>query len=412
MKSIYSKIKKCRICDDKNLIPINKLGVFSLTGTFLKKINSKTYDTPVDIVFSKKSKLLQLNHNYNQKKLFGDNYGYRSGLNKSMQNHLKLKSKIILKKYSLKKGDKIMDIGSNDGTFLNYFPKSLIKFGVDPTAHKFKKYYKKNTKVIPKIFKKNILKKSQKKFKFISAIAMFYDLSNPKLFIQTVKNYLHKDGIFHVEIAYLPDILKKNSFDTFCQEHLTYFSFTSFKYLIDQTSFKIVDFNKNSINGGSINFDLAFKTSKIKTKVLKIKKILHLEKKLKLEKVTTYKNYFSKIKNNSKKINSLISKLNKKNKKVYGFGASTKGNVILQLCKLNYNNIKAIYDVNEFKFKKYTPGSKILIKNENEIFKDRPDYLFILIWHFSKTLKQKIKKFKNLKMIYIWPFPKLKLKKY
>ena len=411
MKKIYTKIKKCRICNDKNLIPISKLGIFSLTGTFLKRINDKTQVTPLDIVFSKKSKLLQLNHNYNQKYLFGNNYGYRSGLNKSMQNHLKLKSKSILKKYSLNKGDSIMDIGSNDGTFLNYFPKTLIKFGVDPSAKKFKKYYEKNIKVIPKFFKKNIIKNSRNKFKFISAIAMFYDLPNPKLFIQNIKNYLHKEGIFHIEIAYLPDIIKKNSFDTFCQEHLTYFSFTSFKYLVDQTSFKIVDFNKNSINGGSICFDLALKNSKIKTKDLKIKKILHMEKKLKLEQVSTYKNYFSRIKNNAKRIYRLISKLNKKNKKVYAFGASTKGNVILQLCKLNNKNIKAIYDVNTFKFKKYTPGSKILIKNEHEIFKDKPDYLFILIWHFSKTLKQKIKKFKKLKIIYIWPFPKLKITK-
>lgn len=412
MKSIYSKITKCRICDDKNLVTITKLGVFSLTGTFLKKSTDKIHNTPIDIVFSKKSQLLQLKHNYNQKNLFGDNYGYRSGLNKSMKSHLKIKSKILLEKYPLFRGDKILDIGSNDGTFLNYFPKNLKKVGVDPTAKKFKKYYSRNIKIIPKIFKKNTLKNYGNNFKFISAIAMFYDLQNPKLFIQNVKNYLHEDGIFHVEIAYLPDILKKNSFDTFCQEHLTYFSFTSFKYLIDQTSFKIIDFEKNSINGGSINFDLALKNSKVKPKIIKIKKILNIEKKLKLDRVSTYKNYFNKIKNNSKKINNLILKLNKKNKKVYALGASTKGNVILQLCNLNYKNIKAIYDINKFKFKKYTPRSKILIKNEKEIFKDKPDYLFILIWHFSNTLKEKIKKFKKLKMIFIWPFPKLIVRKY
>ena len=164
----------------------------------------------------------------------------------------------------MKKGDSILDIGSNDGTFLNSFQKNINKYGVDPTGKKFKKYYDKNIKLIPKLFNDNVIKNKKIKFKLISSIAMFYDLPNPRKFCSTVGRYLDKEGIFHVEVAYLPDILKKFSFDTFCQEHLTYFSFLSFHHLIKQTPFKITDFSRNSINGGSINFNLAFKDSKIK----------------------------------------------------------------------------------------------------------------------------------------------------
>jgi hypothetical protein len=409
MSKIFKKINKCRISNDKRLINVGKIGPLTLTGTFLKNKNDKIPITPLDIVFSKKSNLLQLKHNYNQKKLFGDNYGYRSSLNNTMKKHLEAKSKILSKKINLKKGDAILDIGSNDGTFLNSFSAKLNRIGIDPTARKFRKYYDQNIKIIPSLFNSKVLKSSNIKFKLISSIAMFYDLQDPKLFCHNVSKHLHKDGIFHIEIAYLPDILKEFSFDTFCQEHLTYFSYKSFKYMIDQTPFEIIDYKRNGINGGSINFDLGFKNSKWKINKKNINKLVQNEKKLQIDNVNTYKKFFKKIKRNSIKINLLLRKLSKKNKKIFAFGASTKGNVILQMCKLDNKIIKGVYDINPFKFGKYTPGNKIPIKNENEIFYDKPDYIILLIWHFKKTLKIKFKKFNKLKINFIWPFPKLKI---
>ena len=407
MKNIFNKIKKCRISDDKNLVDVAKIGPLTLTGTFLKKKYEKIHKTPLDLVFSKKSCLLQLKHNYKQELLFGENYGYRSSLNKSMEEHLNKKSKVISKLLRLNKGDKILDIGSNDGTFLNSFSKKIQKYGIDPTARKFKKYYHKDIVVKTSLFDSNI--KLKTKFKLISSIAMFYDLADPKKFCNLVSNYLEPDGIFHIEVAYLPDILSKFSFDTFCQEHLTYFSFKSFKFLIDQTPFKIIDFSRNSINGGSINFNLALKNSKWKINKKKITKIINFEKKLKLDRKETYIKYFKEIEKNSNLIKKFIKNLKTKNKKISAFGASTKGNVILQYANIDNKIIDSIYDVNPYKFGKFTPGTNIIIKNENQIFLDKPDYLLILIWHFKKTLKIKFKKFKKINLRYILPFPKLKL---
>ena len=328
-----------------------------------------------------------------------------------MKRHLIKKSQNISKILNFNKGDAILDIGSNDGTFLNSFSNKLVKYGIDPTAKKFKKYYNQDIKIIPSIFSAKVFKNKKIKFKFISSIAMFYDLADPKLFCNNVSQILHQDGIFHVEIAYLPDIIKKFSFDTFCQEHLTYYSFISFKYLIDKTPFKIINFERNSINGGSINFNLAFKESKWKCKNEKIRKIIANEKKNKIHRTKTYLEYFKKIEFNSKKINLLLKKLKKENKKIYALGASTKGNVILQMCKLNNKIIKGVYDINPYKYGRYTPGSKIPIISEKEIFKDKPDYLLLLIWHFKNTLKIKLKKFKKTKSKFIWPFPKLRVSK-
>lgn len=409
MKKIYSKIKSCRISSDQQLIAIGKLGPLTLTGSFLTSEKSKISITPVNIVFSKKSLLLQLEHNYKLSRLFGNNYGYRSGLNKTMVKHLKKKAKKLSNFLKLKKNDFILDIGSNDGTFLNSFNKNINKFGSDPTAKKYKEFYDKNITIIPDLFPNNKILTAKKKFKLISSIAMFYDLMDPIKFCHEVANLLHPEGIFHVELAYLPDIINKNLYDTFCQEHLTYYSYLSFSYLVDQTPFKIINYERNLINGGSINFNLAFKNSKHKINIIELKKINDYEIRKKIHLVATYKNFFRKIKKDAQKLNLELKDIKKKNKKIYGFGASTKGNVILQMAKINHKLVEGIYDVNSFKFNKYTPGSKILIKDEEEIYKDRPDYLLLLIWHFSDTIKMKIKKFNLKKMKCIIPFPNFKI---
>ena len=406
MVQLYKKIKNCRISDDKKLIKVCDFGSIKLTGIFPRSKKKFIKSTPLQVVYSKKSKLLQLNHNYNFSNLFGMDYGYRSGLNKSMINHLKEKQVKLNKKLKFNSSDRVLDIGSNDGTFLKLFSKNLNRIGCDPTAKKFKKFYPKSVKIIPKLFNKNTSKLIKGKFKLISCIAMFYDLSNPIEFLKLVENKLEKDGIFHVEIAYLPLIYKTFSFDTFCQEHLTYFSLRSFENLIKQTNLKILDYELNSINGGSINFNLSLNSSKKKINSKKLEKLRKFEKKHKFNNFNYVKSFFYKIKKNISTIRKNIKSLNGE---VYGFGASTKGNVTLQLCGLNNNDIQKIYDINSTKFNCYTPGSNIKIVNEKYITKDKPKYIIFLIWHFKKTIIEKIKKFKLKNTKYIWLFPNYKI---
>ena len=406
MVKLYKKINSCRISNDKKLIKVCDFGSIKLTGVFPKTRKNQIQSTPLQVVFSNKSKLLQLNHNYNFSQLFGMNYGYRSGLNQSMVNHLKNKHSKLYKKLKFKTSDYVLDIGSNDGTFLKLFPKSLNRVGCDPTAKKFKRFYTSSIKVIPKLFNKKSSKLIKGKFKLISCIAMFYDLSNPIEFLKLVEDKLEKDGIFHVEIAYLPLIYKTLSFDTFCQEHLTYFSLKSFENLIKRSNLKILDYEINSINGGSINFNLSLKNSKNIVNYKKIKKLRNFEKKNQYNEIKFVKKFFQKVKKN---INIIRHNIKSLNGEVYGFGASTKGNVTLQLCDLDQKDIKKIYDINRNKFNCYTPGSNIKIVNEKNIIKDKPKYLIFLIWHFKKTIAQKIKKLKLKNTQFIWLFPNYKI---
>ncbi len=408
INNIYKKINKCRISGDKNLITVAKFPKMGLTGTFPKSKSRNIIKTPVEVVFSKRSKLLQLKHNYNPKILYGKNYGYRSGLNPTMVNHLKTKFNSLTNKLRINKHDLILDIGSNDGTFLNFFKNNSRCYGIDPSIIKLKKYYKNKSNLIPNTFEKGYSKISKKKFKLVAAVAMFYDLENPLKFVKLVKSVLESDGIFHLEVAYLPEIVRTFSYDTFCQEHYEYYSLLSLSYIFKKSNMKIIDFGLNDINGGSIWLNVTHKNSKYKSYENKIEKQLNYEKRRKIDKIKTYQVFFKNVFRHAKKLNNLIVKLKNKNMKVSGFGASTKGNVLLQLANISNSLIDRIYDVNQEKFGKYTPLTNIKIVDEASLIKEKQDYLLILIWHFKKFIYKKIAN-KNKKIKLIIPFPKIKI---
>ena len=408
INNIYKKISKCRISGDKNLITVAKFPKMGLTGTFPKSKSEKIIKTPVEVVFSKKSKLLQLRHNYNPKILYGKNYGYRSGLNPTMVLHLKNKFNMLTTKFKINKQDLILDIGSNDGTFLNFFNNNSRCYGIDPSIIKLKKYYKNKSNLVPNTFEKGYSKISKKKFKLITAVAMFYDLERPINFVELVKSILESDGIFHLEVAYLPEIVKTFSYDTFCQEHYEYYSLLSLSYIFKKTNMKIIDFGMNEINGGSIWLNVTHNNTKYKTNEKKIERQLKYEKSRNMDKIKTYQVFFKNVFNHAKKLNELIIKLKNKNMKVSGFGASTKGNVLLQLANIDNSLLDRIYDVNKEKFGKLTPITNIKIKDEIDLTKEKQDYLLILIWHFKKFIYKKIAR-KNKKIKLIIPFPKIKI---
>ena len=242
------------------------LGNQSFGGIFPKTTKQSVPSGPLNLVKCKNCNLVQLKHNFNRNKMFGTNYGYESGINRSMKNHLKNLLKYALKFTSLKKDDAVVDIGSNDGTLLNFFSKKNKKlYGIDPTINqKFKKLYNKNINCISKLFDHltvNFLKKKIKKAKIIFSIAMFYDLPNPVKFAKNVNELIGSDGIWVSEQSYYPFMLKTNSFDTICHEHLEYYTIKSFKKICEMTNLKIIDISFNDINGGSFRVITSNKNS-------------------------------------------------------------------------------------------------------------------------------------------------------
>ena len=361
----------------------------------------------LSVVLCKKCKLLQLEHNFDSNEMYGDNYGYMSSLNKSMEFHLRIKAINLIKKYNLKPKNSILDIGSNDGTFLSFFNNKFKLYGCDPTIAKFKNLYRKDIIKLPFFFSEDHFK--DKKFNLITSIAMFYDLSNPLDFAQQIYNILHDQGIWHIELSYMPLMIKNTSYDTICHEHLEYYSLASLKYLLDSADLKIVNLGFNQINGGSIELDISKKKSRFKECKDLINWILEREYINRYNEVEKQKLFFKECENHKHLLKKLLLTLKKQNKKIIGYGASTKGNVLLQYCNINSNDINYIAEVNTFKFNKYTPGTNIKIISENEAKKKNPDYYLVLPWHFKDHIIKREKKFLKNGGKLIFPLPDIEI---
>lgn len=414
---LYRKINKCRICGNKKLETIIDLGNQALTGVFPKK------DEPVEngpLVLVKCSNdqnknhcgLLQLGHDYNMEKLYGDNYGYRSGLNKSMVNHLEGIVRKIEKRVNLMDGDLVIDIASNDGVLLNsYKNKKLELIGIDPTSDKFKQYYSSHVKHLPIFFSSQSIKERypNKKTRVITSIAMFYDLPDPLKIMRGIEEILDLDGIWVVEQSYMPNMINNVSYDTICHEHLEYYALKQFKWMSEKVGLKIIDVEFNDTNGASFCLTLAKKDSKYKEVTDEVEKILIDEEKRGFNEIGIYENFRKNSEKHREDLRNFFQVAKRENKKIFGYGASTKGNVILQYCNITPEDMPYIAEVNEYKFGRFSPGTMIPIISEKEAKSMKPDYFMILPWHFKKGVIEREQDYLKSGGKLVLPLPKIEI---
>ena len=403
------RIRQCRICKSKKLATLFSLGNMSFTGKFSlpkKKIRKK----PILLVICKNCNLVQLAHNYDLKYLYGPDYGYRTGINQTMLDHVRNVTKIITLKAKLKRNDLVLDIASNDGTLLNFYKKDIIKFGIDPILKKYKDNYKNIKYSVSSFFSAQKIKsKTQKKFKAITALSVFYDAINPNKFLQDVKKLLLPDGVFMLEFADLASIIKYKMFDTICHEHLEYYSSNVIKNLTQKNGLRLFDIKQNQINGGSKQYFICHQKSNIKSNNKLITKILKQESKLNLDKVSTFKKFIRKINVLKINLNNILRKINKKKQIIHCYGASTKGNVLLQYFKIDNKKIHFAAERNKNKYGLVTPGTQIKIISEKLSRSLRPNYYLVMPWHFKKEIIEREKDTLKKGTKFIFPLPKLQI---
>jgi len=403
------RIKQCRNCKSKKLITLFSLGNLCFTGKF-SSLNDNIKKKPVTVVLCKSCELVQLAHNYDLKYLYGPDYGYRTGINRTMTDHVKKITQTLAKKTSLKKNDLVLDIASNDGTLLNSYKKNIIKFGVDPILNKYKKNYKNIRYSISGFFSASKVKeKTKKKFKIISALSVFYDLLNPNKFLRDVKTLLLPEGVFLLEFADLASIIKYKMFDTICHEHLEYYSSKVIINLVKKNDLRVFDIKQNFINGSSKQYYICHKNSKIKSKSKIINKTLRSESKLKLNTVKTFKEFIQKINFLKTRLNNKIKYIRRNNQSIHCYGASTKGNVLLQYFNIDNKKISFAAERNKNKYGLVTPGSKIKIISEENSRKMKPDYYLVLPWHFKKEILKREKNTLRTGTKFIFPLPNFEI---
>ncbi len=407
---VTKKLESCRICGNRELVEVLDLGVQALTGVFPQTKSQPVTSGPLKLVKCMGDDvcgLLQLQHSYDLAEMYGLNYGYRSGLNQSMVEHLHGKVRRILPRVELSADSLVIDIGSNDSTTLQAYPKTVGNLvGIDPTGVKFGHYYPPHIKLIPDFFSSRRVREAfgTKKATVITSFSMFYDLEEPMAFMQEVVDSLHDEGIWVFEQSYMPTMLAMNSYDTVCHEHLEYYGLKQIHWMAKRVGLTIVDVEFNDVNGGSFSVMAAKTGSRQAANAGSIDGMLDSEKRLGLDTLQPFVEFAKRTTSSRESLLEFIDSAIRSGKTLSALGASTKGNVLLQYCGLDERRIGQIGEVNETKFGCFSPGSLIPIVPEVQLLESNPDYLLVLPWHF-RVFFQKIPRLKGRNLLF--PLPTL-----
>jgi hypothetical protein len=321
--------------------------------------------------------------------MYGANYGYRSGLNRSMVVHLEQKAAKLERLARPGANDVVLDIGSNDATLLKAYANVGQRLGgIDPSAAKFRDFYPGHIALATEFFSPAAFKGlfGDAKAKLVTSIAMFYDLEQPLEFMRAIADILDDDGIWHFEQSYMPAMLAANAYDTICQEHIEYYGLKQIAWMADRADLRIIDVELNAINGGSFAVTVAKRGSHYPANTAVIEKLLASESAQRLDEPASYAPFRDAVFRHRDELTQLVRGLVDDGKTVVGYGASTKGNVLLQFCGLTPKDLSCIADVNPDKFGCVTPGTNIPIVSELDAHARQPDYLLVLPWHFRSNL--------------------------
>ena len=407
----YVALTRCRVGGTTDLITVLDLGEQVLTGVFPKRTDEVITRGPLRLLWCPSSGLLQLAHSYDLGEMYGDNYGYRSGLNQSMVRHLSQKVQELERFADLQPGDTVLDIGSNDSTSLRaYTTPGLARIGIDPTGAKFRQYYPDDVKLVPEFFSARAFRAaSSKPAKIVTSIAMFYDLEQPIEFARQIETILAPGGVWHFEQSYMPSMLRMVSYDTVCHEHLEYYSLGVVRRILEAAGMRPVDVKMNSVNGGSFAVTAVRRQDARRGTESVVSWLLDQEDRLGLSTPRPYRDFEEKVYRHRDDLMRLLRSLAADGKKVFGYGASTKGNVLLQFCGITTAEVAVIAEVNPEKFGAFTPGTNIPIISETEARAMEPDYFLVLPWHFKEGIVQREAKFLASGGRMIFPFPEIEI---
>lgn len=406
------QIERCRICSNTQLECVLDLGEQDLTGVFPEKLDQHVTRGPLRLVKccgQDSCGLLQLEHTYDLQEMYGDNYGYRSGLNLAMVRHLSSKINRLIRQYPLATGSLIIDIGSNDSTTLQSYPdgQDLTLVGVDPTGRKFHQYYPAHIDLIPDFFSAQLVldRFPGRQAAVVTSFSMFYDLEDPLAFMRDVHAVLEKDGIWLFEQSYMPAMLTMNAYDTVCHEHLEYYAMKQIVWMAERVGFSLLDVELNDVNGGSFSIT-ARKTDTI-AHGDSVRALLAREEADGLDTLEPYIRFAERVNASREELRSFLSDARGQGKTVCALGASTKGNVLLQYCAVTPDDIVAVGEVNEDKFGKFTPGTCLPIVSEEDVLAGNFDYYLVLPWHFESFFAAS-EKFKGRELVF--PLPELRVR--
>jgi hypothetical protein len=404
-------VAACRVCGSDDLKNVVDLGEQYLTGVFPRVGAPDPSSGPLALGLCQSCGLVQLMHVYDPDEMYGENYGYRSGLNASMVKHLHRKARFLEGLAGLAEGDTVLDIGANDSTLLQgYRVAGLVRIGMDPTIVKWREHYPPDITGIADFFSADRYRaEGLKPARVITSVAMFYDLEDPVAFGRQVGECLADDGVWHFEQSYMPSMLRANSYDTICHEHVEYYSLQVVERIVRDAGLELLDVRFNRVNGGSFAVTAQRRNGPRKVNRGLIDWFLRQEERLRVTEPAAFQAFDRAVQQHRDDLTDLIRTLRADGSTVVGYGASTKGNVLLQYCGLTVDDLPVIAEVNPNKYGCMTPGTHIPIASEDEVKAQRPDYMLVLPWHFRETILEREASYLESGGRLIFPLPEIEV---
>lgn len=423
MPNYFSEISKCKVCGSENLQDIFTFDPQYISATFVED-NNKEGDlakikVPMTLTLCSDSKekngcgLLQLREEVEPTFLYS-RYFYRSSTNKTMIKDLNDVVLDIQNKVNLTDGDIVVDIGANDCTMIQFYPANLNRVAIEPAKNIDWSSVDSSVKIINNYFSANVFKEAMplKKVKVFSCCAMFYDLADPNKFVNDIKTLLADDGIWCIQLSYLPSMINNMNFYDICHEHLSYYSVNSLSYLLERNGLHIFDVSLNDVNGGSARVFVSHKENTgVVTKINEnnLDKLMQFEKSMDLKEKKTYLNFYSDILNIQKKIKDFFKNELAKGNKIIGLGASTKGNILLQFFGITKEMMPYISEINATKIGLRTLGSDFELISEDAASALNPSTYLVLPWYFKDEIIKREDKFIKKGGALLFPMPYIHL---
>jgi len=379
----------------------------AFSGIFPRDESEVVHRGELAISLCRDCSLVQLDESFPGELLYGDNYGYRSGLNQSMVDHLRTHVTKIVASANLEPGDIVCDIGSNDGTLLGLYPElGLKKIGIDPSSGKFRHFYEDDTVVVSDFFSaKAFSSHMPRKAKVVTSIAMLYDLEDPVQFARDVFDALEDDGLWLFEQSYMPWMIETGAYDTICHEHVEYYSMRSVREVLTRAGFVIAEAYVTVANGGSFTV-IARKGSHYDDQATQLD-VAESDKDL--TSPSFFQEFADGVREHGKVFGNLVRSWVAEGKTVVALGASTKGSIVLQNAQLTADHITSVGEVNDYKLGRLMSGTDIPIKSEAEVMASSPDFAIVLPWHFKATFEKSMEKYKEQGTRLVYPLPEIEI---
>ena len=415
------EIQACRICGNEALEPVIDLGAQAVAGLFDDGRPENRLDTPIPLRVVRCQAqpgrgacgFVQLAHTVPPSILYRD-YGYRSGINTTMRRHLEGLVREIESRVPLGAGDCVVDIGANDGTtLLAYREPGLVRVAFEPSdirpdteAH--------GLLYLPEVFSRRAFEERVpgRRANAVMSIAMFYDVDDPLGFCRDVHGILADDGAWVLEMSYLGAMLDHTAFDAICHEHLGYYSLQTLGRLIEEAGFAFHDIAFNEANGGSVRCTMVKRAGGAPSPPAnreRVERALDQELRLGYDAPEVYERFRASVQRVRDELRALLADLRRQGRRVFGYGASTKGNVLLQYCGIGSDALIAIADRNPAKVGRRTPGSGIPICSEEAMRSARPDDLLVLPWHFLEEFLERERPLRDAGTRFIVPLPRVRI---